>query len=154
RRFEGAEARRYDARNQESKPKSRTKQKEIGKTEICVRGQIHQVPSILVDGRHVIATGKWIKLAALQDEAFQSGEVVARPEMFITKLKQWAVRPDIFQFAQKFTDPKPRFSYLMEWDNFAAVPITSYEEWLQKHAKKDVKENLRRAKREGVVVKT
>jgi hypothetical protein len=153
-RFEGVEARRYDARNQESEPQSRTKQEEIGKTEISVRGQIHQVPSILVDGRNVIATGKWIKVAAVQDEAFQLGEVVARPEMFITKLKQWAVRPDIFQFAQKFTDPKPRFSYLMEWDNFAAVPITSYEEWLQKHAKKDVKENLRRAKREGVVVKT
>jgi len=153
-RFQGVEARRYDARTQESEPESSTRQEELGTTEVSVDGRIHQVPSILVDGRNVIATGKWIKVAAVRDEAFQLGEVVARPEMFITKLKQWAVRPDIFQFAQKFTEPKPRFSYLMEWDNFAAFPITSYEEWLQKHAKKDVKENLRRAKREGVVVKT
>jgi hypothetical protein len=122
--------------------------------EISVKGQMRKAPSLRVDDRNVIVTGKWIKVAAVHDEPFLEGEVVPDPELFVGALKRWGVRPDIFQFAQKLTDPKPRFNYLMEWDNFAVVPITTYEEWLQKQAKKDVKENLRRATREGVVVKT
>jgi hypothetical protein len=55
---------------------------------------------------------------------------------------------------QHVTDLEPRFGYPMEWDNFAVIPITSYADWLNKRVRKDVKENVRRSKREGVVVKT
>jgi hypothetical protein len=125
-----------------------------GTTQISVAGKMTQVPSMPIDGRTVISRGKWLKVASVHDEPFLEGEVVANPESFLTRLKQWHVKPDVFKFAQKITSPDPKFKFPMEWDNFAVLPITTYEEWLQKQAKKDVKENLRRAKREGVVVKT
>jgi hypothetical protein len=120
--------------------------------EISVRGQMVRVPVLPFDGRNIICRGRWIKVASIHDEAFLDGEVVPNPEELIVKLKQWRAKPDIFQFSQKITSPNPKFNYPMEWDNFAVIPITTYEDWLLQ-AKKDVKENLRRAKREGVVIK-
>ena len=98
-------------------------------------------------------TGTWLRTASVQDEAFVEGEVVPDPEVVIARLKQWNTKPDIFTFCQKITDPKPKFAYHTEWENFAAIPIATYEDWFRNHIKKDVKENLRRAKREGVEVR-
>lgn len=108
------------------------------------------VPSIEVGGRNVICTGGWLRIARIHDEPFMLGEPVPDPELFLQALRSWAVRPDIFQFAQKLTDPKPKHGYHLEWDNFAVLEITTYDDWLKLQAKKDVKENLRRARREGV----
>jgi hypothetical protein len=126
---------------------------QTAKTEISLRGRMCQVPSIQVDACTVVTVGRWLKVAKIYDEPFQIDDVVTNPAEIIAALKKWPARPDIFRFAQKFTSPEPKFQYPIEWDNFAVIQITTYDEWLQKHAKKDVKENLRRARREGVVVK-
>jgi hypothetical protein len=119
-------------------------------TEIRVRGQNTTVPSTRIGDRTIIVTGNWLKTATIQDEHFVEGELVPDPELVIAHLKQWDKKPDIFTFCQKITDPAPRYSYYTEWDDFAVVPITTYEDWFRNRIKKDVKENLRRAKREGV----
>jgi hypothetical protein len=117
---------------------------------ISVKGQIVSVPALTVDGRVIIAPDGRIRIARVHDEPFLLGEGITAPEKYVDRLREWPVRPDLFVFAQKFTAPEPRFSYRMEWDNFAVLTITTYEEWLKKQAKKDVRENLRRAAREGV----
>jgi hypothetical protein len=104
--------------------------------------------------RMVIATGKWIRIAAVHDEAHVEGALVPHLEQFIKELKSWNAKPDIFTFMQHVTDTSPRFNYPMDWDNFAVIPITTYADWLNKRVRKDVKENVRRAKREGVDVRT
>ena len=48
----------------------------IGHTEIRVRGKAVSVPSAQIDGRNVIVTGKWLKMAVLQDEELIEGETV------------------------------------------------------------------------------
>lgn len=122
-------------------------------TEIRIRGKDSNVPSIRIYDRTIIATGRWLKIAAVKDEAFVEGEVVTDPELFIDKLKKWEAKPDIFMFCQKITDAVPKFAYTMEWDDFAVIRVTTYDEWLRDRIKKDVKENVRRARREGVIVK-
>lgn len=121
--------------------------------EISVKGQMRPVPALSIEGRTVIVTGKWLKVAYVHDEPFVVGESVPNPEIFLDRLANCGFKPDLFKFAQKITDPVPKFNYHLEWDNFAVLEITSYEDWLQKQAKKDVKENLRRAKREGVTAR-
>jgi hypothetical protein len=105
-----------------------------------------------ISGVDVVTMGKWLRIAEIWDEAYLEGNVVDSPEYFLREVKSWAAKPDIFTFSQKVPDCTPRYNYHFEWDNFAVMPITSYEDWL-KNAKKDVKENLRRAKREGITVK-
>ena len=122
--------------------------------EISVGGQMRRVPSIRVCNRNVIFTGRCIKVARVHDEPFLQGEAVPNPELFIEQLSRSVRRPDIFVFAQRFTEPEPKYKYPMEWNSFAVAPVTTYEDWLQTQAKRDVRENVRRAAREGVVVKT
>jgi len=45
--------------------------------EVSVEGSIHKVPSIQIDGRTVIVSGRWMKLASVHDEDWQEGTVVA-----------------------------------------------------------------------------
>jgi hypothetical protein len=124
------------------------------KAEIRIRERDTNVPSTRICDRTIIVIGTWLKTASVRDEAFVEGEIVPDPESVITHLKQWEAKPDVFTFSQKITDPKPKFVYHTEWDDFAVIPIGTYEDWLRNRIKKDAKENLRRAKREGVEVRT
>jgi hypothetical protein len=121
--------------------------------EITVKGQSRIVPCLCFGDLTIIARGGWIKIASVKDEAFFPGQAVGDPEALARRLRIWDVKPDVLSFTQKITDPEPRFHYLKEWDNFAVLSITTYQEWLKYQAKKDVRENLRRAQREGVVVR-
>jgi len=69
-------------------------------TEIHLRGKSTCVRSAQIDGRIVIATGKWLKTAAVKDEEFVEGEIVADPELFVSGLKETGLSADIFTFGQ------------------------------------------------------
>ena len=60
----------------------------VSQTEIRVKGKALSVPSTQIDGRTVIATGKWLKLAAAQDEELIEGETVSDPQSFVSQLKE------------------------------------------------------------------
>jgi hypothetical protein len=122
------------------------------RTEIRIKGKDLVVPTLRACDRTLVVTGKWLKTAVVKDEAFVQGEIVPDPEQFVAEIKKWDVWPDLFAFPQKIDEPKRDFPYHTEWENFAVIRTTSYEDWLKK-IKRDVKENLRRSRREGVVVR-
>ncbi len=120
---------------------------------ISVKGKTIAVRSTCMEGAVVVVTGKWLKAAAIQDEEWLPGEVVQDPASFIEKLKHTDLKPDWFSFAQKFGDPKPRHRYHFEWDNVAAIPVTTFTAWWEGLPQASRK-NVRRAERRGVVVRT
>ncbi len=122
-------------------------------TEIRVKGKPVSVPSVQIDGRTVIATGKWLKTAAVQDEDLVEGATVAEPGPFSRQLKGADLKADIFTFSQKLPDSNPRYSYHMEWDNLAVIPISSFAEWWEKRVDASVRRAVRKATKEGIVVK-
>lgn len=122
-------------------------------TIVRIRGQNKLVPSIIIEAREIVCTGRLLRTAMIKDEAFVEGDIVKQPNTIVETLRRWGAQPDIFTFCQKFTQPSPRFQHYFEYDNFAVIPITTYEYWLRHQAKKDVRENIRRAKREGVEVR-
>lgn len=125
----------------------------LERIEIRVRGKNVNVSSVKIQDRTVICTGAWIRIASVHDEAYVEGGSVPDPASLLADLKRSGARPDIFTFMQHITDRDPRFDYPMEWENFAAIPITSYSDWLHNRARKDARENIRRATRDGVIVK-
>src|ERR1700761_4520995 len=73
-------------------------------TEIRVKGKPVFVPSVQISGTTVITTGKWLKLASIQDEELLEGETVGDPQAFISGVRNGRPAPDIFTFSQKLPD--------------------------------------------------
>jgi hypothetical protein len=125
----------------------------IGQTEIRLKGKVAFVPSVGIGDRTVIITGKWIRIASIQDEDLAEGEIVANPSSFVARLKEAGLNADVFTFAQKLTDAVPKYKYHLEWDNVAAVPLTTFSDWWDKRADPGVRRAVRKATKSGVVVK-
>jgi len=126
---------------------------EVSTAEISVKGKLVNVPSVRIKGREIVVTGKRLKLAAVRDAEWLEGGVVEDPEFFITALKKSSFKADIFTFSQEIGETEPRFPYSMEWDNVAAVPITTYSDWWENRLTQVSRKNVRRAQKRGVVVK-
>lgn len=122
-------------------------------TEIRVKGKPVSVPSAQVDGRTVITTGKWLKMATVHDEDLVEGETVGDPGLFIRSLKKTELKADIFTFSQKPDDPSPKYSYHVEWDNIAVIPISKFTDWWENHVESSVRRAVRKATKAGLVVK-
>ena len=55
--------------------------------EIRVKGRSVFVPSTQIDGRTVIISGKWLRIAAAHDEELIEGEIVSDPKSFVSQLE-------------------------------------------------------------------
>lgn len=119
--------------------------------EIRVKGKSEFVPWVTINGRTVVASGNWLKVAAIRDEELVEGDPVEDPERFIATLKGSRLSADIFTFAQRLPDATPRYSYHHEWDSLAVIPITTFAEWWQRLAKYDVRSAVKKAAKLGVV---
>jgi len=119
--------------------------------ELSIRGKIHKVPAVEIDGRKVIVTGGWLRTAGLFDEEWQAGAVDA-PKTMVETLKERGVKADIFTFAQKLPDSTPKFQYPMTWQNLAVAQLTTYDAWWE-GLPQVTRKNVRRAGRRGLVVR-
>ncbi len=119
-------------------------------TQIRIKGRPVSVPSAGIDGRTVIVTGSWLKVATIMDEFLLEGEPVPDPEAFVVQLKRGDLKADVFTFAQRVPDVVPRYGYHAESDNAAVIPITTFADWLSHRAEYDVRKAVRRAERLGV----
>jgi hypothetical protein len=105
---------------------------------------------MIVDNKEIEIAGKFIKIAELKKEW---DEDVEDPEAFIKMLKSSGVKADIFTYMQQLPESRPKYKYDMEWDSIAAIPITSYENWLKKQVVQNSRKKIGLAQRKGVVIK-
>ena len=61
--------------------------------------------------------------------------------------------PDLFTFWQRLPDTEPRFQYHMEWEEIAVLPVKSYDHWFKQQIKSRVRNQIRKAEKEGVTVR-
>ena len=86
-------------------------------------------PRVADADRRLAVTGKFLKIAEVHDEIWLEGEAVQNPDALIARLKSEGKKADIFSFGQKIPDTQPEHSYHFEWDNFAVIPVTTYNAW-------------------------
>jgi len=120
--------------------------------EISVNGKTLKVPAVSIDRRTVVATGKGLRIARFHEEEWNEDRTITDPDSFLRELKGGPLRADIFTFAQPLADPQPRHPFHVEWDDVAAVSITTYSDWWDQLPQVSRK-NVRRAERRGVVVR-
>lgn len=121
-------------------------------TEIRVSGKTIKVPTIRTSERTIVLTGKWLRIAAVNDEELVEGEITHDPQLFISELKRGPLRADIFTFPQTIYGAPPKYQYPFEWDNAAVACTTSFKDWWEK-LPQEARKNARRAVKKGVSVR-
>jgi hypothetical protein len=125
---------------------------QLSTVHISTKGRLVEVPSVRIADRDVIISGKWIRSAFIFEEDWLETEPVPNPAVFTDSLKHLPSIPDYFTFSQRFTAPKPRFPFPFEWDNIAAIPINTFEEWWEKRVSHDLRKDVKRSEKRGVTV--
>lgn len=121
--------------------------------EIRVKGKAVSVPSVEIDGRTIVTTGKWLKVAAVRDEALVEGDTITNPESFVFRLKSSQLKADLLTFAQRLPNITPKHPYKIEWENLAVIPITSFSQWWKERTEYSIRKGVNRAKKLGVTAR-
>jgi hypothetical protein len=124
--------------------------------EISVKGKWVRVPALNIGEKNLIVTGNWIKMASIHDEDWLGKSEFENPDSYINRLKENTskyLKADIFTFTQKPPETTPKYSYPMEWDNIAAIPVTSFSNWWTKQVSSYLRRDVRKAAKLGVLVR-
>lgn len=108
---------------------------------------------IKIDNVEIEVRGRLIKNANVRDEIWLEDNPIRDLKKLLTDLKGSEQKVDIFTFCQKLPDTVPKYNYYMEWDNVAAIPITTYDEWWAKKLPQVTRKSVRRGYKRGVIVK-
>jgi hypothetical protein len=119
---------------------------------ISIKGRIYEVPSLLVGGAQVIASGRFPRMAFIHDEEWLEQASLPDPVNVLEALKTGYLKADIFSFTERLPVSKPNYPYLYEMDNDAVIPINSYKEWWDKLSQES-RRNVRLAGKMGVTIK-
>src|SRR6266481_4762082 len=103
-----------------------------------------------INGRKILIEGKISRIARLDQEWYED---IEDPTTLINELEKTAPKPDIVTFWQRLPDTEPKYSYRMEPDSIAALPIKSYSFWWEKQIDRKARNKIRKAEKKGVVVK-
>lgn len=122
----------------------------VAQEEIRVKGKPIKVASVRINNCTVITSGTFSKIAKVNEEWFID---IEDPQSFIKNLTESKIKADIFTFWQRLPETKPKYAYYMEWDNYAALPITSYNDWFDNQIDRNSKRAVNRAKNNGVDVR-
>ena len=121
--------------------------------EVSIRGRKCSVPAFRTNDIVVVVRGGVVKIAEIFDEYWLQAETLPDPLRLIEQLKAIARRPDIFTFAQRVPDAKPRFEFHTEWDNVAVIPVSTYDTWFREQISSASRRNIRASEKKGVVVR-
>ena len=115
------------------------------------KGKPAHITCIDIMGQTFHLSGGPLRILRLEDEWFDD---VRDPEAILKTLRQGlGIRPDLFTFWQRPPDFDPRYPFHMEWEDLAVLPIKSYDHWMSHQIKPRVRGLVRKAEKEGIVVK-
>jgi Acetyltransferase (GNAT) domain len=103
-----------------------------------------------INGQRIMVEGKALRIARLEQEWYED---IEDPKTLIDELGKTKPRPDILTFWQRLPDTEPKYSYPMELDSIAALPIKSYGFWWEKQIDRKSRNKVRKAQKNGVIVK-
>ncbi|MEQ1849955.1 MAG: GNAT family N-acetyltransferase [Chthoniobacteraceae bacterium] len=119
--------------------------------ETLVKGRPTQVECFEIAGQTYAVSRGPLTMLSLEEEWYDD---VRDPSAMIETLKNSdGFKPDIFTFWQRLPDLEPRHSFQSEWEEIAVLPIQSYEHWFNKQIKSRTRGLIRKAEKEGIVVR-
>jgi hypothetical protein len=105
---------------------------------------------IEVCGREISIDGRILRTAHLHGDRYR---FLDDPAPVVNGLRACGARVDLFTFAQRLPETEPKFSYPIEWDNFAVLPVSTFENWWTNQIDNKTRNMVRKAERKGVLVR-
>jgi len=103
-----------------------------------------------VGDRRIKVEGRMIRIARLDGEKYCFFE---DPKPVVKYLRKCSTRIDLFTFMQRLPETSPKYSYPMEWDNFAVLPISSFDHWWTKQIGFKARNKAKQAEKRGVTIR-
>jgi hypothetical protein len=103
-----------------------------------------------VHGADIRIEGRLIRIARLEREKY---EALTDPESVLEGLRNSGMRIDLFTFIQALPETQPKYTYPMEWDNLAVLPVTTFDEWFRHQIRFPPRGRIRQAEKKGVTVR-
>ena len=105
---------------------------------------------ITVCGKQVRIRGRLIRTGRLEADKYHFLE---QPGSLLRGLSTSGIRIDLFTFIQRLPDNSQKYPYPMEWDNFAALPITTFDSWWNKQIGFKARNKAKQAQKKGVAIR-
>ena len=103
-----------------------------------------------VCGKDIRVSGRVIRIAGLDADTY---EFLEDPESMIEALRQCGTRIDLFTFMQRLPASSPKYRYPVEWDNLAALPVSTFDHWWTKQIGFKARNKAKQAEKKGVVIR-
>jgi hypothetical protein len=97
--------------------------------------------------KEIVIQGKLPRIARLAADGY---EFLEDPEPTLDAVRRLGVRIDLFTFMQRLPETSPKYLYPMEWDNLAAMPISTFEHWWTQQIGFKARNKAKQAEKKGV----
>ena len=102
-----------------------------------------------LENRNLIVQGRLCRVAHVDGEGYK---FLADPKSGIAALRDSGARADLFTFLQEL-EAAPRYSYPFDWDNFAVLPISTFDQWWSKQIGFKARNKAKQAEKKGTVIR-
>lgn len=101
-------------------------------------------------GKEVRISGGLLRIAQLEGDGY---EFLEDPEPLLGGLRKSGHRIDLFTFMQRLPETAPKYAYPMEWDNFAALPVSTFDHWWMEQLGFKARNKAKQAEKKGVTLR-
>ncbi len=108
------------------------------------------ITTVKVCDREIRIEGRLLRIARLERERHEG---LADPEAVLDGLQRYPYKADLFTFVQRLPETKPKYSYPMEWDNLAVLPISTFDHWWKKQVDNKTRNMVRKAEKSGLTLR-
>jgi hypothetical protein len=105
---------------------------------------------IKVCDREIRVEGRLLRTARLEADGYH---FLDDPQPLLDGIRRCGTRIDLFTFVQRLPETSPKYDFPMEWDNLAALPISTFKDWWTRQIDNKTRNMIRKAEKKGVVVR-
>lgn len=75
------------------------------------------------------------------------------PRPVVERLREAGRRVDVFTFTQRLPETSPKFPYVIEWENLAVLPVSTFDNWWANQIRSYPRNRARQATKKGVILR-
>jgi hypothetical protein len=105
---------------------------------------------VCVNNRDIKVEGRLIRKASVDGEKYC---FLDDPAPIVEGLRNCGTRIDLFTFMQRVSETAPKYLYPMVWDNFAALRVTTFDNWWNNQIRSYPRNRARQAEKRGVTLR-